>query len=88
MSQSVALVAKTYTISFCAAVNSTYTNNSNNFTITVDSGTAIFNSSSIITRSSTFWNVYTANFTIATAGTHNIAFNFGCSVGITEVLIY
>ena len=83
LSQSVNLTAKTYTLSFCSAVNSTYA--SGQFTAAVG-GTTYFTST--LTTSNTAWNIYSCNFTIASTGSYALTFTFNCPVGISQVLIY
>ena len=84
LSQTIALTAKTYTLTYCAAVNSSYTASSQ-FTIAIGSITPIFTSA--LTATNTAWNVYSYTFTVPTAGSYAVTLTFGCSVGITQILI-
>jgi fibronectin-binding autotransporter adhesin len=95
LAQTVNLSAQSYSISFCAAVNSAYTSNTNNFTISVSGVGTVYTSSTAttaspaITTTSKSWNVYLTNpFTIPSSGSYTITFSFGCSVGITQILIF
>lgn len=83
LSQTVTLAAQQYTMTFCAAVNSNYT--SGQFTVSVG-GTTVYTSS--LNYQKVAWNVYSFNFTPATAGSNVIQFSFSCSVGITQILIF
>jgi len=84
LSQTIALAAKTYTLTYCAAVNSNYTAASQ-FTIAIGSITPVFTSA--LTTANTAWNVYSYTFTVPTAASYAVTFTFGCSVGITQILI-
>ena len=85
--QTIVLAAKTYTLSFCSAVNSSYTDNNSSTNIYVDN-LLQYTTFGTITTTSTSWNVYTFNFTINIAGSHEIWINSNCSIGITQILIY
>ena len=84
LSQTIALTAKAYTLTYCAAVNSNYTAASQ-FTIAIGGITPIFTST--LTTSNTAWNVYSYTFTVPSAGSYAVTLTFGCSVGITQILI-
>lgn len=81
LSQNISLYSAIYTISFSAAVLSTFTGS---FTITIGSNTY----TSRLTNSNIYWNTYTWNFINSATGTYNLTFTFNCPVGITQLLIY
>ena len=74
-------------MSFCAAVNSLYTDNNLSVDFFVD-GILQYTTLGTITTTSTCWNVYTFNFTIATAGSHESFINIHGPIGFTQILIY
>ena len=84
LSQTVTLSAKAYTLTYCAAVNSNYTAASQ-FTIAIGGITPIFTST--LTATNTAWNIYSYTFTVPSSGSYAVTFTFGCSVGITQILI-
>jgi hypothetical protein len=83
LSQSINFTARTYTLTFCSALNSTYS--SGQFTVTVG-GTTYFTST--LVSGNIYWNNYSCNFTIPTAGSYTLAFTFGCAVGVTDIVIF
>ena len=83
LSQSVNLSAGANTLLFSAAVLSTF---SGSFTITVTGITPIYTSS--LTNANIYWDTYSYNFTVPTAGAYTITFSFSCVVGITQMLIF
>uniref|UniRef100_A0A6C0HS77 Fibronectin type-III domain-containing protein n=1 Tax=viral metagenome TaxID=1070528 RepID=A0A6C0HS77_9ZZZZ len=81
LSQIISLYSAIYTISFSAAVLSTFTGS---FTITIGSNTY----TSRLTNSNIYWNTYTWDFMNSAAGTYNLTFTFNCPVGITQIMVY
>ena len=81
LSQNISLYSAIYTISFSAAVLSTFTGS---FTITIGSNTY----TSRLTNSNIYWNTYTWDFMNSVAGTYNLTFTFNCPVGITQIMVY
>ena len=84
--QTLVLSAKTYTMSFCAAVNSAFIDNTRFVEFIMD-GVFLYSTLGNMTTTSTSWNVYTFDFTIS-AGSHTLWINTHCPMGITQLLIY
>jgi hypothetical protein len=93
LTQSVNLFASSYVLSFWAAVRpggAVYYNTAHQVSVLIDS-TTYFTSS--FTTSNTTWTQYFVYFSVASAGSHTISFNFttagsnDSSIGITQVLV-
>jgi len=83
LSQSVNLSAGSNTLLFSAAVLSSF---NGSFTITVTGITPIYTSS--LTNANIYWDTYSYDFNVPTAGAYTITFSFSCVVGITQMLIF
>ena len=92
LTQSVNLFASSYVLSFWAAVRpgGAYYNAAHQVSVSID-GTTYFTSS--FTTSNTTWTQYFVYFSVASAGSHTVSFNFttagsnDSSIGITQVLV-
>jgi hypothetical protein len=85
LSQNITLSAKTYTLTFAAAVSTYEFVPGRKFTITYNNQTY----TSTLTSANVFWNVYSWTFTNPSSGTNLLSIEFnGPGIGITQILIF